>query len=115
MQDLLEMDEVMMYQRDKAILWFLESAPFRVGTLTKLLWTDLKPTQQLLKDNCEKSNGQIKRTLEEDRQIAKLVPYYIEVEAGRMKGAGQGKYVGAKQIAFLHHYVVEKLEKYNLS
>lgn len=55
MQDLLEMDQVMMYQRDKAILWFLESAPFRVGTLTKLVWTDLKPTQQLLKENCEKN------------------------------------------------------------
>jgi hypothetical protein len=114
MQDLLEMDEVMMYQRDKAILWFLESAPFRVGTLTKLMWTDLKPTQQLLKENREELKDQIKRTLEEDKQIAKLVPYYIEVKADRMKGAGQGKYVGAKQIAFLHHYAVEKLEKYKL-
>jgi len=48
--------------------------------------------------------------LEEDKQITKLVPYYIEVKADRMKGAGQGKYVGVKQIAFLHHYAVEKLE-----
>ena len=114
MQDLLEMDEAMMYQRDKAILWFLESAPFRVGTLTKLTEDDLKPTQQLLKENRETLKSQVKRTLEEDQQIAKLVPYYIEVKADRMKGAGQGKYVGAKQIAFLHHYAVEKLEKYKL-
>jgi hypothetical protein len=114
MQDLLEMDEVMMYQRDKAILWFLESAPFRVGTLTKLMWNDLKPTDKLLKETREKQKGQGNRTLEENQRIAKLVPYYFEVEADRMKGAGQGKYVGAKQIAFLHHYAAEKLEKYKL-
>jgi len=114
MQDLIAMDEVMMYQRDKAILWFLESAPFRVGTLTKLTWNDLKSTQQLLKENREKLQGQVKRTLEEDQQIAKLVPCYFEIKADRMKGAGQGKYVGVKQVAFLHHYAVEKLEKYKL-
>ena len=114
MQDLLEMDEAMLYQRDKAILWFLESAPFRVGTLTKLVWTDLKPTTQLLKENRDSLKDQAKRTVEEEKKIAKLVPYYIEVKADRMKGAGQGKYVGVKQIAFLHYLAVEKLEKYKL-
>jgi hypothetical protein len=36
------------------------------------------------------------------------------IEADRMKGAGQGRYKGSKQICFLHHFVVEKLEKYKL-
>ena len=44
MQDILDLEDAMTYLRDKAILWFLESAPFRVGTLTKLTWKDLKST-----------------------------------------------------------------------
>ena len=114
MQDLLELDEAMSFQRDKAILWFLESAPFRQGTVTRLLWRDLKPTKQMLKETREESQGQIKRTVQEDEQIAKLVPYYLIIEAERLKGAGKGKYKGVKQVAFLHYFAVEKLERYKL-
>ena len=49
MQDIIELDEAMTYLRDRAILWFLESAPFRRATLTKLLWKDLKSTEAMLK------------------------------------------------------------------
>ena len=102
----------MTYHRDKAILWFVESAPFRQGTLTNLFWRDLKPTAELLKQIREGSKGQIKRTIEEDLQLAKDVPYYILIEAERLKGAGRGKYKGVKQIGFLHYHAVEKLELY---
>ena len=47
MQDILELEGTMTYLRDKAILWFLESAPFRKATLTKLQWKDLKLLQRL--------------------------------------------------------------------
>jgi hypothetical protein len=43
-QDILDLENAFTTSRDKAILWFLASAPFRVETLTKLLWRDLKPT-----------------------------------------------------------------------
>jgi len=49
MLDIVELDEAMSYQRDKAILWFLESAPFRAGTVRKLFWRDLKSTAELLR------------------------------------------------------------------
>ena len=114
LQDIIEMEDAMSFQRDKAILWFLESTPVRHATLVNLYWRDLKPTAQILKEIRQESQGQLKRTIEEDEQLAKLVPYYIVLGAERLKGAGKGKYKGVKHIGFLHHYAVEKLEKYKL-
>jgi hypothetical protein len=112
MQDILELESVMTYQRDKSILWFLESAPFRGGTATKLFWKDLKSTSELLKQIREDDKGQITRTIEEDTQLAKDVPYYLVIEAERLKGAGKGKYKGIRQIGFLHYHAAEKLKRY---
>ena len=114
LQDIMEMEEAMTYQRDKAILWFLESTPLRHLTTVNLYWHDLKPTAQLLKEIREEAQGQFKRTIEEDEKLAKLVPYYIVVGAERRKGAGKGRYKGVKHIGFLHYYAVEKLERYKL-
>ncbi len=114
MQDIIEMEEAMAYQRDKAILWFLESTPVRHTTLVNLYWRDLKPTSEILNEIRNEAHGQGKRTVEEDEKLAKLVPYYIVLGAERLKGAGKGKYKGVKHIGFLHHYAVEKLEKYKL-
>ncbi len=102
----------MTYQRDKAILWFLESTPVRHSTLVNLYWRDLKSTSELLKEIREESQGQFMRTIEEDERLAKLVPYYIVLGAERLKGSGKGKYKGVKHIGFLHHYAFEKLENY---
>jgi integrase len=88
MNDIIDLDNAMVTQRDKALLWFIASAPFRVGSISKLKWKDLKPT----KDN--------------------EVPFYLKIEAERLKGSGRGKYKGVKQIGFLHSLAVEKLESY---
>ena len=34
----------MTFKRDKFFVWFLASAPFRVGTIPKIIWKDLVPT-----------------------------------------------------------------------
>ncbi len=44
MDDILELENAMTNQRDKAIIWFFASTSVRIGTLTKLRWNDLKPT-----------------------------------------------------------------------
>jgi len=112
MQDIIELEEAMTYLRDNAILWFLESAPFRKATLTKLLWRDLKSTETLLKQVREASKGQVSRTPEEDKEIAEKVPYYLVIESARLKGGGKGRYKGVKQIGFIHAFAAKKLETY---
>jgi hypothetical protein len=112
LQDVIKMEEAMVYQRDRAILWFLESTPVRHSTFVNLYWRDLKSTSELLKEIRKDSQGQLIRTLEEDERLAKLVPYYIVLGSERLKGAGKGKYKGVKHIGFIHYYAVEKLEKY---
>ncbi len=74
--------------RNAFLLWFLESCPVRVGTLKKLIWRDLKP----LNDSD--------------------VPYWISIDADRLKGHGKGRYSKAKHVGFLHKYAVQKLEDY---
>jgi hypothetical protein len=75
-------------QRDKALIWFLASTAFRIGTLTSLKWKDMKQTE-----NSE-------------------VPFMFEIDAERLKGSGLGKYKGLKQITFLNAFAFEKLEAY---
>ena len=77
LQGVIDIDEAMPYQRDKAILWFVESTPLRHGSFDHLYWRDLKSTSELLKKIIEESHGQPKRTPEEDANFVKLVPYYI--------------------------------------
>ncbi len=87
-QDIVDLDNAFVSLRDKAMLWFIASAPFRVDTLTLLRWEDLKPT----------GDGE--------------VPYFLVIGAERLKGHGKGKYKGLKQIAFLHGLATKKLEGY---
>lgn len=87
-QDILDLENAFFNFRDKAILWFIASAPFRLETIPKLLWKDLKPTND------------------------KEVPSYLLIEAERLKGHGRGKYKGVKQVGFLHSLAVKKLEAY---
>lgn len=87
-QDIVDLDNAFNSLRDKAMLWFIASAPFRVETLTLLRWNDLKPTHD------------------------KDVPYSLLIESERLKGKGKGKYKGLKQIGFLHSLAVQKLEAY---
>jgi integrase len=86
--DIPELENGFSFLRDKALLWFIASAPFRLETLTKLRWKDLKPTGE------------------------KEVPYYLLIEAERLKGSGKGKYRGLKQVGFLHSLATKKLESY---
>lgn len=88
MQDILDLEDAMQTQRDKAILWFLASTAFRIGTLVELTWNDLEPTQD------------------------PEVPYQLVIESSWLKGKGKGRYRGLKQVAFLHSLGVEKLENY---
>jgi hypothetical protein len=43
-EDSVDLDNALPTLRDKAILWFVASAPVRLDTLSKLKWADLKPT-----------------------------------------------------------------------
>lgn len=86
--DIPELENGFSFLRDKALLWFIASAPFRLETLTKLRWKDLKPTGD------------------------KEVPYSLLIEAERLKGSGKGKYRGLKQVGFLHSLAAQKLESY---
>lgn len=88
LEDLKNLENAGHLARDKAIVWFIASTSCRVGTVALLNWQDLKPT-----GNPE-------------------VPYSLEIESKRLKGAGIGKYKGLKQITFLHKYASEKLEAY---
>ena len=90
MQDVEDLDNSMTSQCDKALLWFFESTSIRIGTIPKLKWSDLKPTN--------------------DQEI----PFYLLIESERLKGSGKGKYKGLKQITFLHSLAVEKLENYKV-
>jgi len=88
MNDLVELCENMTFKRDKFLVWFLASCPFRVGTVSKLKWKDLVETGD------------------------KELPYQLVVEATRLKGSGKGKYSRLKQVCFLHYYATEYLEEY---
>lgn len=87
-EDCVKLEEAMTTDRDKFLIWFLESCPVRKGTLRQLKFGDLKPLND------------------------KDVPYWLRVDAKRLKGNGKGKYKKAKHIGFLHYYAVEKLEAY---
>jgi hypothetical protein len=59
--------------RDRALLWFISSAPFRLETIPKLKWKDLEATGD------------------------KDVPYSMLIQGERLKGKAKGKYKGLKQ------------------
>jgi hypothetical protein len=86
--DLPEFENAFRYLRDKALVWFIASAPFRDGTIPLLLWGDLIATN--------------------DPEI----PYYLLIDSTRLKGKGRGKYKGIKQVGFIHHLAAKKLEAY---
>jgi integrase len=86
--DIVDLENAMTTARDKFLVWFIASSPVRLETLTKLVWADLKPTN--------------------DREV----PYSFIIESARLKGAGRSKYKGLKHIGFLHSLAVKKLEAY---
>jgi hypothetical protein len=87
-QDCLELENAMKCSRDKFLVWFLESCPVRKATLKQLTFGDLKQLND------------------------KDVPYWLRIEAKRLKGQGKGKYKKAKHVGFLHYYTVQKFEAY---
>jgi len=87
-EDCVKLEEAMTTDRDKFLVWFLQSVEVRKGTVEKLKFGDLKPLND------------------------KEVPYWLRVEAKRLKGSGKGKYKKAKHIGFLHYYAVRKLKAY---
>ena len=89
-QDILDLENAFSFARDKALLWFVSSAPIRLNTITKIKWCDLKPTN--------------------DREV----PYSFVIESQRLKGAGHSKYKGIKHVGFLHSLAVKKLEDYKI-
>ena len=76
----------------------------------KLFWNDLKSTkqglEQLVKDK------KIDWSTEKISEISSKVPYYLEIEAERLKGKGKRKYKNLKQVTFVNYFAWEKLEKY---
>ena len=87
-EDCLKLEEAMNTDRDKFMVWFLVSCPVRKGTLKQLKFSDLKPLND------------------------KDVPFWLRIDAKRLKGSGKGKYKKAKHIGFLHYYAVQKFEAY---
>ena len=87
-EDIEALDENMTTCRDRALVWFFPSTAVRIETLTKLFKRDLKTTGD------------------------SEVPYYMEIEAQRLKGHGVGKYKGLRQVTFVHKLAWQKLEDY---
>ena len=87
-QDILEIENIFPTLRDKALLWFLASAPFRISTLIRLKWSDLKPTG--------------------DPDVL----YYLLIGSERLKDKGVGKCKGVKQVGFIHSLAAKKLDAY---
>jgi PAS domain S-box-containing protein len=67
-QDIVELENAFATFRDKALLWFIASAPFRLETLTKLKWKDLKESAIKM---CELENGRISSFMLEKRYVKK--------------------------------------------
>lgn len=88
LEDCLKLEEAMMTDRDKFLVWFLQSIQVRKGTLRQLKFGDLKPLND------------------------KDVPFWLQVGAKRLKGGGKGKYRKAKHIGFLHYYAAQNFEAY---
>ncbi len=88
LEEIQELESNCTTARDRALIWFFPSTGFRIGTLTKLFRNDLKPTGDA------------------------EVPYYLEIEAKRLKGSGIGKYKGLKQITFVNSFVWAKMQDY---
>ena len=88
LKDLVTLESVCHSARDKALIWFIASTSCRIGTVSLLKWSDLKQTK----------NGNL--------------PFMLEIESSRLKGAGIGKYKGLKQITFLHKFAYDKLLSY---
>ena len=59
-----------------------------VKNFFKKNWRDLKSTEKLLREIRDKERRQSKRTLEQDAQITKEIPIYLEIESERRRGAG---------------------------
>ncbi len=87
-EDCVKLEEAMTTDRDKFVVWFLQSVEVRKGTLRQLTFGDLKPLND------------------------KEVPYWLTVNSKRLKGSGKNKYKKAKHVGFLHYYAVQKLEAY---
>lgn len=86
--DIEDMANSLGWKRDKALIWFTASAPFREGTLEKLLWGDLKETNDI------------------------EAPIIITIKGRRMKGAGKGRYRGIEQTCFLHRFAWNLMLEY---
>lgn len=87
-EDCVQLEEAMTTERDKFLVWFLQSVEVRKGTVQQLTFGDLKPLN--------------------DQEA----PYWLRVEAKRLKGSGKGKYKKAKHVGFLHYYAVRRFEAY---
>jgi hypothetical protein len=88
LSDIEDLGHVAKTRRDEFLIWFLATAPFREGTLDKLTFSDLVKTG--------------------DEEL----PIMVNVEAGRLKGNGRGKYKGLRQICFVNYFVETKLKDY---
>ena len=86
--DVGDMANNVQWKRDKALFWFIASAPFRKETVEQLVWGDLEETNHV------------------------KIPISMSIEAKRLKGKGKGRYKGLNQICFLHGYAYNKLLAY---
>jgi site-specific recombinase XerD len=87
-EECLELENAMKCNRDKFLVWFLESCPVRKSTLIKLKFGDLKPLND------------------------KDVPFWLRIGSDRLKGHGKGKFKKARHVGFLHYYAVQKFDEY---
>lgn len=88
LEDVEDLANNVKWKRDKAIIWFIASAPFRRETVALLTWGDLQETG--------------------DSEI----PIKLVIESARLKGKGKGRYRGLEQISFLHAFAYKQLLAY---
>jgi len=88
LQDIKDMANAVRWRRDKALIWFIASAPFRRETVEKLTWEDLVETKN------------------------PKVPIKLVIKGKRLKGRGRARYRGLQQISFLHAWAHKQLLAY---
>lgn len=88
LQDIDDMANAVRWRRDKALIWFIASAPFRRETVEKLTWEDLIETEN------------------------PKVPIKLVIKGKRLKGRGRARYRGLQQISFLHTWAYKQLLAY---
>lgn len=96
--EVVEIEKYLNYERDIAVLWFLESTGIRRGSLKYLRFGHLYEIRHVGNET------RFYNWFEEDKEgeLDRLVPLMLDIPAEYLKGKGRGRYKGTRQVTFVH-------------